>query len=429
MQIGGADGRRVGPPQKRCEDDPMLSKQDNELLTRVCGDAPMGRMIRQYWWIPAMPAEKLIADGTPQRVQLFGERYVAYRATDGRVGFIDEACPHRGASMALARNENNGLRCIYHGWKFSIEGKAVEVPTQPSKQEEFCSRVPFNQYPSREAAGMVWVWLGQDAARGAEPPPFPDFIINSLPPANRRTNRQKVNANWMQAVETTMDSAHLILHSSHVKGLGDMQNTTLNTAPVYEAQPKPYGFRYAAIRKLEEGSYVRANSFVMPWYGVICPAESDTDAGNFFFAVPIDDENTWYWHIPYRVDAPLPLPFMPHYTDPDDWPPKVPGDASNNWGQDREAMRQGHFSGFPQSLGTEDFAVITSMGPIVDRTKEFLGSGDGALVQVRRCMLRSVQQFMDGQVPDLAKHAEIDYGAIRPMARKLKGEQVWKGLE
>jgi phenylpropionate dioxygenase-like ring-hydroxylating dioxygenase large terminal subunit len=406
----------------------MLSKQDNELLTRVCGDAPMGRMLRQHWWVPALPAEKLVADGTPQRVQLFGAKYVAYRSTDGRVGFIDEACPHRGASMALARNENNSLRCIYHGWRFSIEGKTVEVPTQATREAEFCSRVPFNQYPAREAAGVVWVWLGEGAARGANPPAFPNFVINGLTGPHRRTNRQKVHANWLQAVETTMDSAHLILHSSHVAGLADMAHATHNTAPTYEVQQKPYGFRYAAIRTLDEGIYVRANSFVLPWYGVICPAESGTDAGNFFFSVPIDDEHTWYWHIPYRVDAPMPLPFMPHALDPDDWPPKVPGDESNNWGQNREAMRQGHFSGFPQSLGTEDFAVITSMGPIVDRSNEFLGSGDGALVQVRRCLLKSVHQFMDGQTPDLADHSNIDYASIRPLARRIHDGASWEDM-
>ena len=155
----------------------MLSKEDNDLLTRVCGDAPMGRMLRQHWWIPALPSEKLVADGAPQRVQLFGEKFVAYRSTDGRVGFIDEACPHRGASMALARNS---LRCIYHGWRFGVDGRTLEVPTQPTREAEFAARVPFRQFPSREAAGMVWVWIGKDADKGAEPPPFPDFIIKYL---------------------------------------------------------------------------------------------------------------------------------------------------------------------------------------------------------------------------------------------------------
>ena len=414
------------PPHAREHN--MLTKEDNELLTSVCGDAPMGQMLRQHWWIPALPSETLVADGTPRRVKLFGAKYVAYRSTDGRVGFIDEACPHRGASLALARNEHNGLRCIYHAWKFSIEGRAVEVPTQPNKEAEFCSRVPFKQYPAREAAGVVWVWLGKDAAKGAEPPPFPDLVVHGLPASQRRTYRQQVHANWLQGVETTMDSAHLILHSSHVAGQGDLGNITMDLAPAYQLKAEPYGFRYAAIRKLETGSYVRANSFVMPWYGVIAPSDSSMDAGSVFFSVPIDDENSWYWQIAFRVDGPMPVPFMPHYTDPDNWPPKVPGDETNNWGQNREAMRLGHFSGFPQSLGTEDFAVLTSMGPIVDRTQEFLGAGDGAIVQVRRCLLRSVQEFMRGQTPELAEHRKIDYAAVRPRAGRIGQGESWESL-
>lgn len=408
----------------------MLSVKDNELLTRVTGDAPMGKMMRQHWWIPAIPSEKLVVDGTPQRIQLFGERYVAYRATDGRVGFIDEACPHRGASMALARNEENGLRCIYHGWKFSIDGTTVAVPTQPQNEAEFCKRVPLNQYPSREVGGIVWVWLGEGASKGSTTPPFPEYVFSKLPAGHTTVFRQRVKANWLQGVETTMDSAHLgVLHQSYVTGLGDIEFSSANMAPVYEVQHKPYGFRYAAIRALPEGrSYVRANSFVLPWYGVISPPSSKMQAGNFFFSVPIDDENIWYWHLSYQLDAPQPPHPMRQYTDADNWPPRPPGDENNNWGQNREVMQRGHFTGFPQSLGTEDFAVIESMGPIVDRSKEFLGSGDGAVVQVRRCLLKALQQFMEGKTPDFANHEGIDYPNLQPLARVITEEERWQDM-
>ena len=182
----------------------MLSKEDNELLTRVSHGAPMGRMIKQHWWIPAALCEQLEADGKPLRVRLFGENYVAFRASNGRVGFFDEACPHRGASMALARNEDNALRCIYHGWKFSVEGVTVEVPTQPTNEAEYCKHVPLKHYPVREDAGMLWVWLGE----GDTPPKFPELPVNGLPRENFVVFRQKVNANWVQAVETTTGLPH-----------------------------------------------------------------------------------------------------------------------------------------------------------------------------------------------------------------------------
>jgi len=242
--------------------------------------------------------------------------------------------------------------------------------------------------------------------------------------------RQKVACNWLQGVETTMDSAHLgVLHQSAMQGTGDIALTSVNQAPVYQVDRKPYGFRYAAIRALADGrSYVRANSFVMPWYGVIAPQQSTTRGGNLFFSVPIDDENIWYWHITYQLDQPVPPQAALNYTDPDNWPPGVPGDAEDNWGQNREQMKKGHFTGFAQSLGTEDFAVITSMGPIVDRTQEYLGAGDGAVVQVRRCLLSAVKEFMQGQTPQYADHAQIDYPSIRPLAATFEGEADWKSM-
>ena len=404
----------------------MMTAQDNELLTRVCGDAPMGRMMRQHWWIPAAVSEKLLADGKPQRLQLFGHRYVAFRATDGQVGFFDEACPHRGASLALARNEDNALRCIYHGWKFSVQGVTLAVPTQPDNEAEYCKHVPLRHYPVREAAGVVWVWLGE----GEQPPPFAAMEFTGLPPGHTVAFRQKVACNWLQGVETTMDSAHLgVLHQSAMQGSGDIALTSVNQAPVYQVDRKPYGFRYAAIRPLADGrSYVRANSFVMPWYGVIAPQQSTTRGGNMFFSVPIDDENIWYWHITYQLDQPVPPQAALNYTDPDNWPPGLPGGAEDNWGQNREQMKKGHFTGFAQSLGTEDFAVITSMGPIVDRTQEYLGAGDGAVVQVRRCLLGAVKEFMQGQTPQCAEHAQMDYASIRPLAATFEGEADWKSM-
>jgi phthalate 4,5-dioxygenase oxygenase subunit len=403
----------------------MLTQEENELLTRVSDGAPMGRMIKQHWWIPAALSESLEADGKPERVRLFGENYVAFRATNGRVGFFDEACPHRGASMALARNEDNALRCIYHGWKFSVDGVTVAVPTQPQNEAEYCKHVPLKHYPVREEAGIVWVWLGE----GDAPPKFQDFPFTGLPSGNVSAFRQRVKCNWLQGVETTMDSAHLgVLHQSWLES--DIANASVNQAPVYQIEQKPYGFRYASIRELPNGkSYVRANSFVMPWFGVIAPrnANEKTRAG-MFFSVPIDDENIWYWHITYVLDGPV--PYDPYWcpSTPNSWPPAAPCGPEDNWGQDRDAMRQGHFTGFLQALGTEDFAILESQGPIVDRSKEYLGAGDGAVVQVRRCLLTAVRDFSLGKVPTFAQHDAIDYQAVRPLAEVFDGEAKWRDM-
>jgi phthalate 4,5-dioxygenase len=404
----------------------MLTREENELLTRVSGGAPMGRMIKQHWWIPAALSETLEADGKPERVRLFGENYVAFRATNGRVGFFDEACPHRGASMALARNEDNALRCIYHGWKFSVDGVTVAVPTQPHNEAEYCKHVPLKHYPVREEAGIVWVWLGE----GDTPAVFPELPFVGLPAGHVTAFRQKVDCNWVQGVETTMDSAHLgVLHQSYLDK--EAANAAVNQAPVYHLQQKPYGFRYAAVRALPDGrSYVRTNSFVMPWFGMISPRNT-SDSGNragVFFSVPIDDEHIWYWHLTFVVNAEIPYDPRLFPSDKNSWPPQPPGDAHHNWGQDRDAMRRGHFTGFLQALGTEDFAVITSQGPTVDRTKEYLGAGDAAVVQVRRCLLNALRDFVQERLPSSARHAEIPYADIRPVAAFFDGDSGWKDL-
>ena len=163
-----------------------LTKSENERLTQVEGEAPMGQWLRREHWIPFAISGKLVADGAPLRVRLLGEDFVAFRATDGRVGLFDERCPHRGASLALARNEHNALRCIYHGWQFGVDGRTLDVPTQAGDKEAFCRDVPLRHYPVREGGGIAWVWLGEQGRKGATPPAFPDFEFMR---SRRRTAR------------------------------------------------------------------------------------------------------------------------------------------------------------------------------------------------------------------------------------------------
>jgi phthalate 4,5-dioxygenase len=384
----------------------MLTPEENELLTRVCGDAPMGRMLRKHVWIPALLSQKLVADGAPVRSRLLGEDFVAFRATDGRVGFFDEACPHRGVSLALARNEENALRCIFHGWKYDVSGRCVEVPTQPLNHDGFCAQVRLNHYPVHEAAGIVWVYLGT-----GDPPPFPDFeFVRFDAPSYVFPTMGVGHFNWLQAVETTMDSSHLgILHSTSIKALGDVGLTKDYTAPVYEVEQKPFGFRYASIRNMDDGrAYVRFNTFVAPWFAFIAPTINNAPGYAVQFNTPVDDEHTIFFLIEFRrtgLDL-AKFPMIAHCTDPSNWPPGVPDDPSTHWGQDREAMAHGHFTGFTAHVLTEDVAVNTSMKPIVDRSKETLNLADTAIVRLRQTLLRSVREFIAGTEPAFVSQCE-----------------------
>lgn len=404
----------------------MMTQEDNELLTRVENEAPMGAMLRRHFWFPAALSAKLEAGGKPVPLRLCGRNYVLFRAGDGRVGCFDELCPHRGASLLLARNEDNALRCIFHGWKYSVTGECVDVPTQPDDVEAFCKTVPLNHHPTREAAGIVWVWLGGTG----QPPKFPDFEFTHLAPEQCVAMKQITRYNWVQGVEGTMDSAHVgVLHQTSLRNIGQIGLSSRNKAPVYEFDDQPYGFRYAGIRKLEDGRlYTRVNSFVMPWFGFICPEQIPDGDRTAIFAVPVDDTVSIHWNVRYNPHKPL----APHsdflvLSDHDNWPPAVDGDRENAWGQSRTLMKAGHFTGISHVV-TEDFVVAQSQGPIVDRTKEYLNVGDLAVVRVRRLLLRAVREFQQGRVPALAQHDEIDYGRIRPVGAIIAPSEDWQAL-
>lgn len=407
-----------------------LSREDNELLTRVEGGAPMGAMIRQHYWIPAVPSSKLIADGAPMRVRLLGNNFAAFRTTDGSAAILDEQCRHRKASLLLARNENNGVRCIYHGWKYNARGQVVEAPNQVGDQERFCKSIRINQYAVQERGGIVWVWLG----KGETPPKFPELPFTNLSDDHRAVTSQEVPTNWVQGVEASMDSSHVgVLHESTTKlsaGNGnDRLHMTKALAPRFEFEDRPYGYRYAALRELPDHLhvYARVNNFVMPWYGLICAPQAKGPA-TVFFSTPVDDVTHRAWFVHFNPHAPLGITNMSVSTDVWAWPPLPPGTAENNWGQNRDLMKRGHFSGFPQHLGTEDFAMFLGQGPILDRTDEQLCSADLAVVRVRNLLLQSVREFAAGKTPYLAHNAELDYSKIESVGGVIQMGADWRSL-
>ena len=249
----------------------MLSREQNELMCRIEGDAPMGEMLRQHFWLPAVRAARLEADGAPVRARLLGEDFVAWRATDGRVGFFDERCPHRGVSLALGVNKDCALTCIFHGWKFGVDGKVIAVPTEGANSDAFAKTVPLKHYAVREAAGIIWVWLGS----GDTPPNFWNLPFMDLAENQYDVATQMLDANWVQGVEGTIDSSHVgVLHQSWMsqdwaKGMAVTQKST---SVEYEFEDRPYGYTASATRYVgEDEKYVRVTEFILPWFGMIPP--------------------------------------------------------------------------------------------------------------------------------------------------------------
>src|SRR3954454_19766434 len=279
----------------------MLTYEENQLLCRMEGDAPMGRLMRRHW-IPAALAEQVADhDGAPIRLRLFGEDLVAFRDSQGRVGVVSEYCPHRKASLFFGRNEECGLRCLYHGWKIDVDGNVAEIPSEP-KESGFVERVKHKAYPTREAAGFIWVYMGPaDQMPEFEAPPWaptPDTKVSIV--------RIDLPCNWAQIMEGQIDSAHSSsLHSSDMRparvetaGALDTHWTRPSTDknPRIQVQITNYGMRYAAIRRpianAAAQDYVRITTYVAPFIALIPPNSSY----NVATAITPRDDTSSYFH-------------------------------------------------------------------------------------------------------------------------------------
>jgi nitrite reductase/ring-hydroxylating ferredoxin subunit len=413
----------------------MLTQRQNERLTRVGPATPMGEMLREYW-VPACRSAKLEADGAPERIRLFGEDFVAFRATDGRVGFMAEACPHRCASLALARNEANGLRCIFHGWKFSVEGKCVDAPTEPANQRaKFAEKVPVRSHPVREAGALVWVYLGKQA----EPPRFPDYEFTHLSDEQVQPTRGIIRTNWLQGLEALLDSAHVtFLHSSNLGSAAgreifkDESDYMLNDgAPEFEFVDQPYGFREGALR--DEGGdlvYARIREVSFPFFSFI-PA---TPGGPALAccSIPIDDVTTAQWYIAFNPHGVMERDIMRAYGntsgDPDFFNSDM-GGPENMWNQDRAAMKAGHWTGITgRGNAYEDFVVQESMGPIVDRSKEYLGTCDRVIYRARKMLLDALDRFeKDGALSFTGP--EVEFSRIRAVSFAYPKGKDWREID
>ena len=408
-----------------------LTREQNELLMRTGAGTPMGDLLREYW-MPAIHSASLERDGAPKRVRLMGENLVAFRASDGRVGLVDEACPHRSASLALGRNEQGGLRCIFHGWKISPDGKVVDTPCEPAdRRAAFAAAQKVRAYPTREVAGVVWAYLG----KAAVPPRFPEFEFAHLPASHVDIRRARVHYNWLQGLEAHIDSSHVgVLHSGFIShGVGDAQLRDLNltlvdTAPQFEMDVTRYGLREGALRTVPgDRTYARIRQIVLPFFTFIPGAKGDPYSGRA--TVPLDDEWDAEWYIVYDPDKPITAERLANLyrgaaPDREDFAANL-GTAENLWHQDRDAMKAGHWSGLNRNIPFEDFIVQASMGPLVDRSKEQLGAADAIIVTVRRLLLDAVEAYQrDGTIA--WRSDDIDFAAIRALAVTFPSGQDWR---
>lgn len=404
-----------------------MLKEENELLSRVGPGTPMGTFMRQFW-VPVMPAAGLEPGGDPERIRLLGEDFVTFRADDGRVGFFDEGCPHRGVSLVLARNSDCALTCIFHGWKIDASGKVVDVPAEPpDRRAAFAARVKVNHYPTVERAGILWVWLGK-----GEPAPFPKYNWMDLPQSHIRFGLGKINSGWLNGLEGQLDSAHVgILHQDWVQVLpgqvSDLQRTQFDLAPRFEFDETACGYREGAVRNSKEGGlYVRVREFVAPWYSFI-PSMGGLDSGHLCtMSIPMDDEHSIQWDLFYNPVSPLVRRNSPDDGRNQNNLAEDMGTIDNRWGQNRERMRANQsFSGYP-ILRHEDYAVAMAQGIWAARDKEQLASSDIPIVRGRRFLVNCALDKAFGDKVAAAMATEL--GHVRAFSEVIGKDAKWQDL-
>jgi phenylpropionate dioxygenase-like ring-hydroxylating dioxygenase large terminal subunit len=387
----------------------MLSAADNELLTRVSPTTPMGTFLRRFW-TPALPSDSLPGpDCDPVELRLLGEDLVAFRDASGKIGILDALCPHRQAPLFFGRNEECGLRCIYHGWKFDVDGYCVDMPSEPP-ESDFRNKVKRIGYPVREWSGMIWVYLGPPHLE----PELPQLEWTSTSAGQRSVVLYNQECNFVQAIEGDIDSSHIGFLHMDLGTLKRPQTTEMrwranDRHPRWIVEPTDYGLMLAARRDAEpETFYWRINQFFFPYYTTIA-GSLDQTRGHGHIWVPVDDTHTQVWCVIWATDAPLSSEERyavlhgpnPHIASLDPVTGKLRATKANHYLQDRAAQRNHSFTGI---LGTreQDTAVVEGMGAIVDRTKEHLGTSDMAIIGMRRQLLDGAKALMGGTEPAAA---------------------------
>jgi phenylpropionate dioxygenase-like ring-hydroxylating dioxygenase large terminal subunit len=444
----------------------MTTANEGRELTQVGAGTPMGELMRQYW-IPAALSSELERDGAPVRLMLLGEKLIAFRDSAGRVGVMDHRCPHRCASLFLGRNEENGIRCIYHGWKFDVAGKCVDMPSVTPPQD-FKHKVKARAYPAAERAGIVWVYMG---AR-AEAPPLPALEILDVPPDEVGVSPIQRDCNWLQALEGEIDTSHFgYLHAGHVDAdeLAEDEpilHTVTNRAPEYHITDTPWGTQYGAYRAAGPGlTYWRCANFLFPFWALAPNGEFASHVHARAW-VPLDDEHTMFWFLWWKrgksaVTIPQPAykdgrpiggtgrgnKFLPNTTD---WLGRwrLAANAGNDWAMDRAAQRNNTIYSGIDGIHLQDQAITESMGPITDFTHEHLAPTDQMITRTRRRLLMAARALRDNGVmppgaedPDVFRGARSGYfvtehkgswqevyarqlaAAIRPTARPLRAAE------
>ena len=410
----------------------MLRQEQNDFVTQTGPGTAMGRLFRCYW-TPVLLADELPEnDCPPVRVKVLSERLIAFRDSRGAYGLIDEFCPHRGASLWFGRNEECGLRCAYHGWKFDVTGQCVEVPSEP-EESGFARKIKLRSYPLVARGGVLWTYMGPPDRE----PPLPEWEFALVPEGQRFVSKRLQECNWLQAMEGGIDSSHVsFLHRGNInsdplfKGAKGNSYNLSDARPVFEVVESAGGLFIGARRNAENGDYYwRVTQWVMPSFTMIAPRGGHTVHGHFW--IPIDDQNCWVWSYDYHPTRAITAAERAAMAAgkgvhcqyvPGTYRPLANKD--NDYLMDRAAQKRGDsFSGI-DGIAIQDGSLQESMGPVIDRTKENLVSTDNGIIMARYRLMRAAKELAaKGTMPpgvDVAHQRVRSAAVILPPDRPFK---------
>ena len=410
----------------------MLRKEQNDLVSQTGPGTPMGQLFRSYW-IPALLTEQLPGnDSPPVRVKLLSERLLAFRDSNGKYGLIDEFCAHRGVSLWFGRNEEAGLRCPYHGWKYDVTGQCIDVPSEPP-ESGYCQKVKLKSYPLVERGGVLWTYMGPPEKQ----PPLPEWEFATVPRSQSFVSKRLEECNWLQALEGGIDSSHVsFLHRDNLesdplfKGAAGNKYNLSDLAPVFEVVESAGGLYIGARRRAETGRYYwRITQWVLPFFTMVPPRGDHPVHGHFW--IPIDDENCWAWTYDYHATRPLTAAErnamregkgVHAVVDPGTYRPVANKD--NDYLMNREAQKAGHTYSGIEGIAIQDSSLQESMGPIVDRTKENLVSTDNGIIMARHRIMRAAKALAEkGTTPP---GVDTAHQRVRSASVVLPAEQPFK---
>ena len=410
----------------------MLSAEDNHLITRTGPGTAMGDYFRRFWQPVALSRELPEPDGAPIRIKVLGEELLAFRNSEGRVGVIEPKCAHRGADLFFGRNEDCGIRCIYHGWKYDVDGKCVEMPNVPAGSA-YEGKMTIKAYPTREFGEMVWAYLGPPEHMPAE---VSQLECGVVPAAHRYVTKRLQQCNWAQSMEGALDTAHFSF--LHMPAPAMAKNDTMTAAadesrirwlrndplPQFTILEHDVGFVIGGARRADGNDlYWRITQFMLPAHS-ITPSSMPDETYYGYTWVPIDDVSCWIYVYAWNPERALPEAERARYAKggfgqfAELGPGYVPlRNRSNDYLIDRTEQKLRSFTGV-RGIAEQDAMAQDSQGLIADRTREHLSPTDVGVVRFRRLMLDGVKALREGNGPAAAQRpASYDVrggGAIAP---------------